>query len=117
MLFSSHLLDEVELMSDYVTMIHEGKVALNGALDEIKERHRHLTIQFGAPRSQPPELAGALSVEGSGRVWTAVCNGGLEGIQETLSKMGARMVEERNASLQDIFVAHVGRKCHSPEEE
>jgi ABC-2 type transport system ATP-binding protein len=30
-IFSSHLLDEVERMSDHVTMIHDGKVVLNGS--------------------------------------------------------------------------------------
>src|SRR5213595_2728892 len=39
-LFSSHLLDEVEEVADHVTMIANGRVVLSGSLAEIKESHR-----------------------------------------------------------------------------
>src|SRR5436189_5820533 len=39
-LFSSHLLDEVEEVADHVTMISGGKIVLSAPLTEIKESHR-----------------------------------------------------------------------------
>ncbi len=39
-LFSSHLLDEVEAVADHVTMIDHGKIVLSAPLDEIKSTHR-----------------------------------------------------------------------------
>ena len=39
MLFSSHLLDEVERVADHVTMIDQGRVALSAPLREIKAAH------------------------------------------------------------------------------
>ncbi len=39
-LFSSHLLDEVEQVADHVTMIREGKIVMSAPLGEIKESHR-----------------------------------------------------------------------------
>jgi ABC-2 type transport system ATP-binding protein len=39
-LFSSHLLEEVEQVADHVTMISDGKIVLSGALETIKESHR-----------------------------------------------------------------------------
>ena len=39
-LFSSHLLGEVEQVADHVTMINEGKIVLSGSLDAIRESHR-----------------------------------------------------------------------------
>jgi len=39
-LFSSHLLGEVEQVADHVTMISHGSIVLSGPLDEIKESHR-----------------------------------------------------------------------------
>src|SRR5207247_3238784 len=38
-LFSSHLLDEVERISDRVAMLKEGRILLTGELDEIKQTH------------------------------------------------------------------------------
>jgi len=39
-LFSSHLLGEVEQVADHVTMISQGRIVLAGLLDAIKESHR-----------------------------------------------------------------------------
>jgi ABC-2 type transport system ATP-binding protein len=39
-LFSSHLLDEVEQVADHVTMISHGKIVLSGPLNAIKDAHR-----------------------------------------------------------------------------
>ncbi|HEV7839548.1 MAG TPA: ABC transporter ATP-binding protein [Gemmatimonadaceae bacterium] len=39
-LFSSHLLEEVEQVADHVTMINEGRIVLSGPLDDIRESHR-----------------------------------------------------------------------------
>lgn len=39
-LFSSHLLQEVEQVADHVTMIDRGAIILSGPLDAIKESHR-----------------------------------------------------------------------------
>jgi ABC-2 type transport system ATP-binding protein len=39
-LFSSHLLEEVEQVADHVTMIDRGKIVLSGSLDSIRESHR-----------------------------------------------------------------------------
>src|SRR5688572_2464058 len=45
-LFSSHLLEEVEQVADHVTIISHGSIALSAQLDAIRESHRCLTIRF-----------------------------------------------------------------------
>jgi ABC-2 type transport system ATP-binding protein len=39
-LFSSHLLDEVEQVADHVTMIRQGTIVMSAPLAEIKRSHR-----------------------------------------------------------------------------
>src|SRR5213079_2428060 len=39
-LFSSHLLEEVEQVADHVTMINRGRIVLSAPLEEIRETHR-----------------------------------------------------------------------------
>jgi ABC-2 type transport system ATP-binding protein len=39
-LFSSHLLDEVERVADHVTMISHGEIVMSGTLADIRESHR-----------------------------------------------------------------------------
>jgi ABC-2 type transport system ATP-binding protein len=39
-LFSSHLLEEVEQVADHVTMINRGRIVLSAPLEDIRESHR-----------------------------------------------------------------------------
>ncbi len=109
-LFSSHLLDEVERVADHVAMIDRGRIVLCGPLDEIKAAHRRLTLRFDEPQARPPALAGTLVCEGSGRDWTAVCRGPIEDLQRQVRRLGAQQVEEHTPSLDEIFVARVGSR-------
>jgi len=47
-LFSSHLLEEVERVADHVTMISQGKIALSAPLSAVKESYRTLDEAFVA---------------------------------------------------------------------
>ncbi len=40
-LFSTHILSDVERVCDRIAILHNGKLALHGTLSEIKELHRH----------------------------------------------------------------------------
>src|SRR5678815_458261 len=64
--FSSHLLDEIERVSDRIAMIVNGRVVLDGALDDIREAHHHLTLRFSKPQDSAPLLHRALSIHGTG---------------------------------------------------
>lgn len=109
--FSSHLLDEVERVSDEVAMLHAGKVLWSGPLDEIKAAHHRLTLRFETAQASPPLIPTALSIDGAGQEWTVVCNGARSELNATVARLGARIVEEHTPSLNDIFVARVGHKA------
>ena len=108
--FSSHLLDEIERVSDRVAMMACGRVVLQGRLDEILESHFRLTLRFPTPPPTPPKLAGALLVTGSGLEWTVLCNGARGELEAAVVKLGARIVDETAACLDEIFLARVGRE-------
>ena len=52
-LFSSHLLQEVEQVADHVTMIHHGTIVLSGPLDAITAAHGSLDAAFIAHVGMP----------------------------------------------------------------
>ena len=108
--FSSHLLDEVERVCDQVAFLHDGKLVLCAALDEIKQRHHRLTLRFATPLSTPPLLSGALNVSGSGLEWTAVCDGAREQLTASAAQLGARVIEEGTPTLDEIFVARTTKQ-------
>ena len=107
-LFSSHLLEEVEQVADHVTIISRGRIALSAPLKTMKESHRCLTVRFAEPRPQPPSVAGVLRWEGGGEEWTAVCGDRAEELRNAVAAWNARIVAERAPSLDEVFVAHVG---------
>jgi ABC-2 type transport system ATP-binding protein len=109
-IFSSHLLDEVERVSDHVALLDRGRVLTQGPLDEVRSGHRELTVRFDGPRPSPPEVAGMFGWEGGGREWSAVSCLPAEQVRATAATWGAHVVEERSPSLDKIFVARVGKR-------
>ena len=107
-LFSSHLLEEVEQVADHVTMINQGTIALSAPLDVIKESHHCVTVRFPEPRPRPPAVAGVLRWDGRGHEWTALVRDGAGELQAAVAGWGARIVAERAPSLDEIFLGHVG---------
>jgi ABC-2 type transport system ATP-binding protein len=110
-LFSSHLLDEVEQVADHVTMIRKGTIALSAPLNAIKESHRCLTVRFAESRSRPPAVAGVLRWDGGGREWTAVYRHGAGELHAAVAGWEASIVAERVPTLDEIFVAHAGAEA------
>jgi ABC-2 type transport system ATP-binding protein len=106
-LFSSHLLDEVERVADRVAILHQGRLVLTAPMDEIKETHRRVTLRFGQPIDQPPALVGALSYSGAGAEWTYLCSGESQQLRRAAEALGATVVADAALSLDEIFVSHV----------
>ena len=115
-LFSSHLLDEVEQVADHVTMIDHGRVALSAPLDEMKQSHRCVTVRFAEAQPRPPAVDGVLRWDGSGQEWTAIGRERSGVLHAALAASGARIVAERTPSLDELFLAHVGVSAASGEE-
>lgn len=106
-LFSSHLLDEVERVADRIAIIHQGRILLTAPMDEVKERHRRLTLRFPQSVEQPPSLVGTLSYEGQGAEWTYVCSGDSRQLCHAAEALGATVVDDSALSLDEIFVSRI----------
>jgi ABC-2 type transport system ATP-binding protein len=112
-LFSSHLLDEVERVSDHLTMMHHGRVMFSGPLDQVKQSHRRLIIRFETAQSVAPRIEGALSISGRGREWKVVCSGANTNTAAHAASLGGVIVEEQTATLDEIFVARARQETGS----
>lgn len=108
-LFSSHLLDEVERVADRVAIIHQGRIVLTASMDEIKDTHRRVTLRFGQPLEQPPSLVGTLSFAGEGAEWTYICSGESGQLRSAAEAIGATVVGDAALSLDEIFVSRITR--------
>lgn len=106
-LFSSHLLEEVQRVADEVALLYQGRVLLDGPLDQLLQQHQRLVLQFADPVEPPLPLPGAMNLQGGGRDWTCVCNGRLDELKRAVEQWRGEVVEQRCPSLEELFVARV----------
>jgi ABC-2 type transport system ATP-binding protein len=105
-IFSSHLLDEVERVSDHLAMLHHGSLRFCAPLDVIKRRHRRISLLFERPQTTRPVVPGAMHVDGAGREWTVICDTARIHAAAMAQSIGATLVADGAASLDEIFIAH-----------
>ncbi len=59
-IFSTHRMESVEEMCDYIALIHESNKIVDGKLDDIKRAYRTNTFQVGVQTAEPAVLQAAL---------------------------------------------------------
>lgn len=113
--FSSHLLDEVERVADHVLMLHDGRVALDMPMDELKAAHHRYVVRFPQPQTSCPDLPGVLHSEGEGREWSMVCAGDGAIFAAAVNRAGGAIVESSVPTLESVFIARVAGGNRSSE--
>lgn len=114
--FSSHLLDEIERVADRIAVMKSGRIVLSGTVEEIKGAHTRLVVQFAQTQNSAPVIPGAFVLTGSGRDWVVVGESGDASLAAAIEKLGGRVMERTEATLDDIFVARIGRLAGAAEE-
>jgi ABC-2 type transport system ATP-binding protein len=116
-LFSSHVLAEVEAICDRVTIIRRGKTVESGSLAEL----RHLTrTSITAETIEPPvglnglEGVHALRVDDH-RARFDVDTAHLGGALEQLTRLGVRTLVSQPPTLEELFLRHYGDRAHEAE--
>lgn len=113
-LLSSHILSEVEALSDRVSIIRAGRVVESGTLDDL--RHLHATQITAELGSVPPALQRVAGVSGlvvrDNRVSFRVTSESLDDAMRVLTEGGIRALTSNPPSLEELFLAEYE---HSPE--
>jgi ABC-2 type transport system ATP-binding protein len=107
--FSSHIIDDVERVADWVGILHEGRLIVQSRLEELKGSVKRVVATFEnrVPELNLPEIIHQ-TVDGRQRelVWRDYEKGGAE----RLRAAGAVEVQVFDCSLEDLFVAYVRPK-------
>jgi len=106
-LFSSHLLDEIARVSDYVAMMAYGRLVLQAPLHEVLETHRRVVVRLAHATRDLRQLPGALTVSGGPNEWTVICNGNRQAFLDQLHGLNGQVLEENGATFEEIFHARV----------
>ena len=104
-LFSSHLLDEVQRVSDLVGVIRNGELVECGTLDSLQVRYQRVTISMknGADPTPPP-IDALGNWERNGIGWSAIVDLENEDFEESVEAIGGEVTGTQGISLNDWFL-------------
>ncbi|WP_426625947.1 ATP-binding cassette domain-containing protein [Leifsonia sp. McL0607] len=118
-LLSSHILSEVELLCDRVSIIREGKTVESGTLEQL----RHLTrteISFAADSVTQEQLTRIpdghdLRID-NGRVKFTADSDALPPVLAALAELNAKSLTVAPPSLEELFLRHYGDELAAAEQ-
>jgi ABC-2 type transport system ATP-binding protein len=106
--FSSHQIAEVDQIADHVAIIHEGRIVVAGALDDLRENFRRVQLVFDG---DAPETAfrapGVERVRRKGRVLTVLSSAGAQPILDEARALSPVSVDVVPVTLKEIFLETV----------
>lgn len=114
-IFSTHMMDQVEKLCQEICLIDKGRKILDGTIADIKKRYGHnaVTIRFDGDGSFLKDVAGIESVTDHGNeVFLRLKDGADTNaiLSEALSRVDVRKFEVAEPSIHDIFVEQVGKQ-------
>jgi ABC-2 type transport system ATP-binding protein len=103
--FSSHQLSEVEQIADHVSIIELGRIAVEGALDDLKENYRriHMVFEEEAP-AHALVAVGSAQFRRDVRSLTVLADRNVETIVDQAYLHNAVSVDVAPVTLKEIFL-------------
>ena len=106
--FSSHQIAEVDQIADHVAIIDRGRLAISGALDDLRQNYRRIQLVFDGDAPNVKFHAGGVRrTQRKGRVLTILSSGGTEQVLEEARGYRPVSVEVLPVTLKDIFLETV----------
>ncbi len=113
-IFSTHILSDVERICSGVAFLHDGKIALQGSVDELKNRYgsERFTVALSDEKDADTLSSAFDNIVARGDVF--VFAGGEEQMYEVLdfvreNKLSLHKIERFEPSLESIFMEVTGR--------
>ncbi|HEX8283049.1 MAG TPA: ABC transporter ATP-binding protein [Pyrinomonadaceae bacterium] len=106
-LFSSHIVDEVERVADYVGIMDEGELLLVSTLDDIKSSYKRVRYATNGTRPEVAGVPGVVMVENGRHEQVLTVKSWGDETLDALGERGVRNPEVLPISLEDIFVNSV----------
>jgi ABC-2 type transport system ATP-binding protein len=119
-LLSTHMMAEAEKMADEIVLIHQGKVVLQGTLDQVRGSHGKNTLHLefdgdGAFLCDLPDVARSSVLSNSAELSLSEGADPQRILEACMPRVRLRRFEVANPSLEQIFIEKVGIETLSHE--
>jgi ABC-2 type transport system ATP-binding protein len=103
-LFSTHILSDVERIADRVVVMNAGRVIADEPLEDLRRRYVRASFLFRVPPGEDVQIREALRIDKSQREWLVVFGGLTEQrIREIAARCGASDCLLQPLNLDDVF--------------
>jgi ABC-2 type transport system ATP-binding protein len=106
-LFSSHIVEEVERVADYVGIMDEGELLMVSTVDDIKLSYKRVRYATNGTRPEVAGVPGVLMVENGRHEQVLTVHGFGDETLQLLGERGVKNPEVLPISLEDVFVNSV----------
>jgi ABC-2 type transport system ATP-binding protein len=108
-IFSSHILSDVERIADRVAILDRGRLLIESSLDDLKDQVRRLRLVFDRPPPDDLVVPGFLAIRRTGREVLVTVRNYEDGLAERLAAaLGASSVDAQRIGLEELFIDLVG---------
>jgi ABC-2 type transport system ATP-binding protein len=107
-LFSSHLVEEIERVADHVGIIHEGRLIVSSEIDALKSSYKRIRFASDNSRHDLSGIPGILRVETADHEQIVTLQGWSGEIHHLLIQRDIAGLEVLPISLEEIFIELAG---------
>jgi ABC-2 type transport system ATP-binding protein len=109
-LFSSHLLSDVERVADRIVVLDGGVLRADCTVEMFRERLRHFVLKFRDTPPPTPEIPGLLeSFRTDHEIALTIANPTAE-TETQLQALRPESIEPVEMTLEDAFISYVGER-------
>src|SRR2546427_3292292 len=106
--FSSHQIAEVERIADHVCILDNGRLLVDGSLDELLQAYRRIDLVFtSAPPEREFRITGVEKLQTKGHQLSVFASRNADAVIERARNLDAVSVEVTPVGLREIFLATV----------
>ena len=109
-LFSSHLLSDIERVADHIAVLDNGVLRANCSLETFRDRVRQVILHFPGPIPTTPDIPGLLQAFRTRGEMSLTFANYNEATERMLHQLGAERIEHVPLSLEDALISYLGER-------